>query len=197
MFDFLEPGLDLFLREFHTQSPLGDIKSNDVAVLHGDDRTTFDSFRCDMAGHQAMGGAGEAAVGKQRDGVAQPCADDSRSHAKHFSHAWSAGRTLVPNHHDVARFDLTGLHGDKGILFPVVHLSWATERHDRVSGHFNNTTVRSEIPLQDYHSTGLLDRIRKGPENLLARCFLGVLGLFPNRPAGHGRLAGVQNAGIE
>ena len=74
-----------------------------------------------------MGGAGEAAVGKQRDGVAQPCADDSRSHTKHFSHAGSAGRTFIPNHHDIACFDLTGLHGDKGILFPVVHFCRATE----------------------------------------------------------------------
>ena len=69
-FDLLEPRLDLFMRELHGQCPFGDIKYNDVAVLHGADRATFDRFRCDMAGHQAVGGAGEAAVGKQRDGVA-------------------------------------------------------------------------------------------------------------------------------
>ena len=146
-FDLLEPRLDLFLREFHVQRPFGDIKHNDVAVLHGADRAAFDRFRCDMAGHQAVGGAGEAAVGKQRDGVAQACADDGRGHAQHFSHARPAGRALIPNHHDIAGFDLTGLHGDKGILFPVVHFCRAAECHDRVSGHLHDAAFWRKIPL--------------------------------------------------
>ena len=39
--DFLKPGLDLFLREFHGQRPFGDIEDNHVAVLHGADRATL------------------------------------------------------------------------------------------------------------------------------------------------------------
>jgi hypothetical protein len=41
---------------------------------------------------------------------------------------------------------LTGLHGDKGILFPVVHFGRSTERHDRVSCHLHNAAVGSQIP---------------------------------------------------
>ena len=71
-FDLFEPGVDLFLRELHGQRSFGDIEGDYVSVLHRADRATLDGFRCDMAGHQAVGGAGEAAVGKQRDESPRP-----------------------------------------------------------------------------------------------------------------------------
>ena len=71
--------------------------------------------------HQAVGCTGEAAVGQQRDGIAQARADQRRGHAEHFAHARPAFRSLVANHHDVVVFDLARLHGCEGVFLAVEH----------------------------------------------------------------------------
>ena len=70
LLDLLEPGFDLFLRELHGQRPFGDIEDNHVAIFHCSDWTALDRFRRHVTCHEAMGSSGEAAVGKQRNGVA-------------------------------------------------------------------------------------------------------------------------------
>ena len=62
----------------------------------------------DVAGHEAARGAGEAAVGEQRDGVAEPLPHDRRGDGEHLAHARAAGGALVADHDDVARVDLAG-----------------------------------------------------------------------------------------
>ena len=62
----------------------------------------------DVADHQAAGRAGEAAVGDQRDALAEALADDRRRHLEHLPHAGAAGRALVADDDDVARVDLAG-----------------------------------------------------------------------------------------
>ena len=47
--------------------PRRQVERDDVAVANGGNRSAGRGFRCDVAGHQAMRGAREAAIGHQRD----------------------------------------------------------------------------------------------------------------------------------
>ena len=58
--------------------PRRQVERDDVAVAHGGDRAAGGGFRRDVAGHQPVRGAGEAAVGDERDRVAEAGADDRR-----------------------------------------------------------------------------------------------------------------------
>ena len=53
-------------------------RSRSVAVAHDGDRPAARRLGRDVADHQAAGRAGEAPVGDERDGVAEPGADDRR-----------------------------------------------------------------------------------------------------------------------
>ena len=59
-------------------------------------------LRRDVPGHQPVGRAGEAAVGEQRDRVAEALADQRRGDGEHLAHAGAAARALVADHDDVA-----------------------------------------------------------------------------------------------
>ena len=73
-----------------------------VAVAHGRERAAAERLGRDVADHQAVRRAREAAVGDQRDLVAEPFADERRGHVQHLAHAGAAGRALVADHDDVA-----------------------------------------------------------------------------------------------
>ena len=72
---------------------------------HGGDRAADRGLGGDVAGHEAAGGAGEAAVGEQRDLLAQAEADERRGHRQHLAHPGAAARALVADHDDVAGLD--------------------------------------------------------------------------------------------
>jgi hypothetical protein len=55
-----------------------------------------------VADHRATGGAGEPAVGEQRDVVLVALADDGRGDTEHLSHPWAAPGTLVSDDDDVS-----------------------------------------------------------------------------------------------
>ena len=61
---FLEASLDLFGGQFHVQLAFGNIEHDDVAVFDGGDRPASHGFRSDMAGHEAVRGAGKSTVGQ-------------------------------------------------------------------------------------------------------------------------------------
>ena len=62
----------------------------------------------DVADDQAVGAAGEAAVGDQADRVAQTRADDRRGRRQHLAHAGAALRPFVADHQHVAGLDPAG-----------------------------------------------------------------------------------------
>src|SRR4030081_2458622 len=60
----------------------------------------------DVAYRQARGATGEAPVGDQRAGPAEPLALEEARRVQHLLHARSAPRAFVPDDHHVARDDL-------------------------------------------------------------------------------------------
>ena len=78
------------------------------------DRAARRRLRRDVADHHAVGAAGEAAVGDQADGFAEPRADQRRGRREHLAHARAALRPLVADHHHVARLDLARRGSPRG-----------------------------------------------------------------------------------
>ena len=100
------PARDLVVVERDVHAPRVDVDGDDVAVAHGRDRAAARRLGRDVAGHEAVGGAGEASVGQQRDVLPQARADDGAGHPEHLAHARSAGRALVADDDHVAGRDL-------------------------------------------------------------------------------------------
>ena len=88
-----------------------DVEDDRVAVAHGRDRAAARRLRRDVADHQAVRRAREAAVGDQRDLVAEALADERAGHVQHLAHAGAAGRALVADHDHVAGLDRARLDG--------------------------------------------------------------------------------------
>ncbi len=74
-----------------------------------------------MPDHETVRRAGEAPVGDERDGVAEPCAYECSSDVEHLSHPGTARRALVPDDDDVTGDDR--IRGDRGeaLLLGVEH----------------------------------------------------------------------------
>ena len=83
-----------------------DVERDRVAVAHRRDRAAVRRLRRDVADHQAVRRAREAAVGDQRDLLADALADERAGHVQHLAHARAAGRALVADHDHVAGLDL-------------------------------------------------------------------------------------------
>ena len=75
----------------------------------------------DVPDHQPARRAREAAVGDERDRVAEARADDRRGDAQHLAHPRPAGRALVAHDEHVARRDLPGADGVGAGLLAVEH----------------------------------------------------------------------------
>ena len=97
---------DLPPESLRSRRRLLDVDRDRVAVAHGRDRAAGKRFRRDVADHQSARRAAEAAVGDQRDGLAEALADDRGGDAEHLAHARTAFRAFVANHDDVAVDDL-------------------------------------------------------------------------------------------
>ena len=87
---------------------LGMSISIEVALAHQPDEPAFGRFRRDMADRQARRAAGEAAVGDQRAGLAEPLRLQIAGRIEHLLHAGPAARAFVADHHHVARLDRVG-----------------------------------------------------------------------------------------
>src|SRR3989338_9628079 len=77
-FPLSQAGLALLLRDIDIKAALLDIEDDGVAVAQRGDRTAAGGLGRDMAGHEAMRCPGEAAVGEQRDRIAQAGAHQRR-----------------------------------------------------------------------------------------------------------------------
>ena len=74
------------------------------------ERAAARRLRGDVADHQPARRAGEAAVGDERDRLAEPGADDRRGDAQHLAHPRAAGRALVAHDEHVARLRQARAH---------------------------------------------------------------------------------------
>ena len=62
---------DLFVGDVEGEGACGDVEGDGVAFVDGGDRSAELGFGGYVAGHEAAGGSGEAAVGEQGDCVAE------------------------------------------------------------------------------------------------------------------------------
>src|SRR5205085_11528154 len=93
---------ELLVAQFYVKYAGDRVDLDDIAVLKQPDRAAYGSFRADMADAEAAGGAGEAAVGDERDLAAHALAGQRRGGLEHFPHAGTALRPLVADHEDFA-----------------------------------------------------------------------------------------------
>ena len=102
-----------------------------------------------MADHEPVRRAGEAAVGDQRDRVAEPLADERRGHVEHLAHAGAAGRALVADHDDVAGLDRARLDGGEAVLLGVEDARRAAVEQPLVAGELDDAALGRELAAQD------------------------------------------------
>src|SRR4051812_28846483 len=92
----------LLVAQFYVKGTHVRVDLDDVAVLEQADRAADGGFWPDMADAEAAGGAGEAAVGDERDLAAHALAGQRRGGLEHFPHAGAALGALVADHDDFA-----------------------------------------------------------------------------------------------
>ena len=58
---------------------------------------------------------------------------------------------LLANSDDhITVFDLTVLHGPKGIFLPIKHACWPTVHHPLVPGDLDHTTLWRKVPFKNH-----------------------------------------------
>jgi hypothetical protein len=150
----------------------------------------------DVAGHEAAGRAAEAAVGEQRDGVAEPFADDRRGDREHLAHAGASRRALVADHDDVARVELPARDRGHRLLLALEHARRALVVAALVAGELDHAALGRQVAAQDRDPAGLLDRVLDRADDLLARRLLRLVRVPADRLAGHRRRVLVQQAEV-
>ena len=106
-------------------------------------------LRRDVADHQPVRGAREAAVGDQRDLVGEPLADERAGHVQHLAHAGPAGRALVADHDHVAGLDRPRLDRREAVLLGVEDARRAAVEEPLVAGELDDAAVGRERAAQD------------------------------------------------
>ena len=158
---------------------------DDVAVANGGDRTAARRLGRDVADHEAARRAGEAAVGDQRDRLAEPGADDRRRSPPSISRM--PGPPLGPfvaDDDDVARLDRLPLHGGERRLLAVEDARRAAmHRRGRCPTTFTTQPSGARLPRRMTRPPRRLERLVERPHHLLARRLDGAAPL-PRRACG-------------
>src|SRR6202012_1048999 len=105
--------------QLYVKCPDHGIDLDDIAVLQQTDGTADRCFRPDMADAEAAGGAGEPAVGDERDFTAHALPGQRRGGREHLPHAGTAARPLITDHNDLALFVSFLLNRLEGIFLAV------------------------------------------------------------------------------
>ncbi len=134
------------------------IDDDAIAVPDQRQRSADPCFRRDIADHHAAGGAGEAAIGEQRDLLAHALPVDQRGHRKHLAHARPALGTFVANHqHFALRIRARRNHGG-AVFLAVEHARPAAELQVLESGDLDERAIGREVALEHHQSAGVHDR---------------------------------------
>ena len=153
---------------------------------HRRDRAAVHGLGSDVAGHEPARGAREAAVGEQRDLVAEPLPHERRGDREHLAHARPAGGALVADHDDVAGQDLAARDGGHRRLLAVEHPRRAAVVDALVAGELDHRALGGEVAAQDREPAGGLERVGERADDLLAGRFVRRAGVLADRLAGHG-----------
>ena len=151
-----------------------------------------------MADHEAVGAAGEAAIGDEGHVRGQAAAVDGAGGAQHLPHAGPATRPLIAHHHDIAGRHGAGHDGRHGRLLAVKHLRRALETQPFVASDLGDGAIRGQVPPQHHQMAVWLDGVREGPNDRLPRRIGGnIRQVFRQRAAGDGEAAAMQEAGVQ
>ena len=143
-----------------------DVDRHDVAVAQEPDRPAARRLGRDVPDHQPARRAAEAAVGDERDRVAEPAADDRRGDRQHLGHAGRAGRPFAADDDDLA-----GLHD--AVVDRSLALGLRLEDPRRpavdgplVAGELHDRAVRREVAAEDAQRAARLERLRDRRDHL-------------------------------
>ena len=148
-----------------------------------------------MADDETVAAAGEAAIGYQRNILAQPLAHDGGGDAQHFAHARPAFGPLVANDDDVARQHLIAFDSGQAVLLGVVTDGRAAEAKALFAGDLRHRAGLGEVAVEDLQVARLFDWIFHGHDDLLALAQVGDVGqVFGECLTGDGHAIAVQEA---
>src|SRR5919204_5695823 len=136
---------ELVIGEHDAQLAGGDVDLDDIPVLERGDWPATLRLGCHVSDHQSVRRAREAAVGDERNVVAQTLADEGGGDMQHLAHPRSAGRALVADHHYVSRADRTRLHRREARLLRVEETSRAAVEQTLVPGELHDAALGREI----------------------------------------------------
>ena len=112
-----------------------------------------------MAGHQAAGGSGEAAVGEEGHGFGElGDAFDGCGDGEHLAHAGAAAWAFVADDEDVVGVDLAGFDGGVAGVLGVEDASGAGVEDALVAGDLDDAALGGEVAAQDDEAAGGLER---------------------------------------
>mmetsp|Transcript_2185 Transcript_2185/g.4232 ORF Transcript_2185/g.4232 Transcript_2185/m.4232 type:complete len:511 (-) Transcript_2185:279-1811(-) len=164
---------ELLVRHVHRERARLRVERDDVAVAHQRDWPSDGRLRRDVADHDAVRRAREAAVGHECDVLAQAAADQRAAGHEHLRHAGAALWPFVAHDHHVALAD--GPADDRFVR--VVLLVEAARRaavvHVLLARELAHGRLRTQVAVQheDVVASGL-ERPCDGKENLLPGCQL-------------------------
>jgi len=121
-----------------------------------------------VADHQPVRRAREAPVGDQRDGVAEPFADERGGHVQHLAHAGTACRPLVPDHDDVTGDDRVRRDRGEALLLGVEDACRPAMEAPLVADELHDRALGREVAAQHGEPAGLLQRPVDGHDDFLA-----------------------------
>src|SRR6266702_5430600 len=187
----------LIVAQLYVKGASDRVDLDDVAILQQSDRAPNGGLGPDMADAKAAGGAGEPAVGDERDLAAHALPGQSRGGLEHFPHAGTALRPLVADTDDFALAVGAVLDGLKGVLFPVEAASWTGEPQVGHSRDFHDRTFWRQIALQTDHTTGDGDRLVCRVHHILVRIPFHALEVFGDRATGDRNAVAVEKSVVE
>ena len=140
-----EAARELVVGDVEVEAALLDVEHDLVAVADAASGPPR-SLRRDVADHQAVRRAREAAVGDQRDLVAEPFADERRGDVQHLAHAGAAGGAFVADHDHVAGLDRARLDGGEAVLLGVEDARGAAVVEPLVAGELDDAALGASEP---------------------------------------------------
>src|ERR1035437_9655601 len=185
-------------RKLDVQGAFLGIELDDVAVAQQRNRPAQCRFRSDMADAEAAGGAGEAAVGDQRDLIALTLAIERSRGREHLAHAGTTTRALIADHQHIAVLIFLVLDRVEAGFLAVEAARRAGEpERRRHAGHFHDGAFRREIALHADHAAGRQQRLVGRRHHVLIRVPFHVFHVLGNRAAGDRQAIAMHEAVIE
>src|SRR5690606_36259630 len=100
----------------------------------------------------------EPAIRDQSDFVAEAAADDRAGRAQHLAHSRSAARTLVADHHDIARDDPAVENRAHGLFLRAEAACAALEADALLAGDLRHGALGREVAVEHGELAVPLDR---------------------------------------